>query len=50
VAEWFPVKERAIATGIVSAGTNIGAIVCPLVVPWTAMRYGWQMTKDRLIS
>src|SRR5947207_13722577 len=33
VAEWFPKKERALATGIFNAGTNAGAIVTPLVVP-----------------
>ena len=42
VAEWFPKKERALATGIFNAGTNVGAIVAPLVVPWIALTYGWQ--------
>jgi ACS family hexuronate transporter-like MFS transporter len=42
VAEWFPKQERALATGIFNSGTNIGAIVCPLVVPWLASRWGWQ--------
>lgn len=42
VAEWFPVRERALATGIFNAGSNVGAIVAPLVVPWIALRYGWQ--------
>jgi ACS family hexuronate transporter-like MFS transporter len=42
VAEWFPRKERALATGIFNSGTNIGAIVAPLVVPWMAVRYGWR--------
>jgi len=42
VAEWFPAKERALATGIFNAGTNIGAIVTPLVVPLIAMRFGWR--------
>ncbi|MBK8148107.1 MAG: MFS transporter [Acidobacteria bacterium] len=41
VAEWFPKKERALATGIFNAGTNIGALVTPLVVPWIAYTYGW---------
>ena len=41
VAEWFPRKERALATGIFNAGTNIGAVVAPLVVPWLTLRYGW---------
>src|SRR6202011_5068029 len=42
VAEWFPKKERALATGIFNAGTNIGAIVTPLVVPWIALHWGWR--------
>jgi len=42
VAEWFPKKERALATGIFNAGTNIGAIVAPLTVPWIAIHYGWR--------
>jgi len=42
VAEWFPKKERALATGIFNAGTNIGAIVTPLTVPWIAVHLGWQ--------
>src|SRR5467141_3312489 len=42
VAEWFPKKERALATGIFNAGTNAGAIVTPLTVPWIALTWGWQ--------
>jgi ACS family hexuronate transporter-like MFS transporter len=42
VAEWFPKKERALATGIFNSGTNVGALVTPLVVPWIALNYGWQ--------
>ena len=42
VAEWFPKRERALATGIFNAGTNTGAIVTPLLVPWIALRWGWQ--------
>src|SRR5580700_2356977 len=42
VAEWFPNKERALATGIFNAGTNIGAIVTPLIVPWIAVHLGWR--------
>lgn len=42
VAEWFPKKERALATGIFNAGSNVGAIVAPLLVPWIALRWGWQ--------
>lgn len=43
VAEWFPKRERAFATGIFNSGTNIGAIVTPLVVPWLTHRFGWRM-------
>jgi ACS family hexuronate transporter-like MFS transporter len=42
VAEWFPKKERAFATGIFNAGTNVGAVVAPLTVPWIAINLGWQ--------
>jgi ACS family hexuronate transporter-like MFS transporter len=42
VAEWFPQRERALATGIFNAGTNTGAILTPLVVPWIALTWGWQ--------
>jgi len=41
VAEWFPKKERAFATGVFNSGTNIGALATPLVVPWIAYTYGW---------
>jgi MFS transporter, ACS family, hexuronate transporter len=43
VAEWFPKKERALATGIFNSGTNIGAILTPLSVPFIVAAYGWQM-------
>jgi MFS transporter, ACS family, hexuronate transporter len=42
IAEWFPQRERALATGIFNAGTNTGAILTPLVVPWIALTWGWQ--------
>lgn len=42
VAEWFPKKERAFATGIFNSGANIGAIVAPLTVPLIAQYWGWQ--------
>jgi ACS family hexuronate transporter-like MFS transporter len=42
VAEWFPKKERALATGIFNAGTSIGAMLTPLVVPWINARWGWR--------
>jgi len=41
-AEWFPKKERALATGIFNSGSNVGAILAPLTVPWMAMKWGWQ--------
>ena len=41
-AEWFPKKERALATGIFNSGTNIGAIVAPLTVPFIAVAWGWK--------
>jgi ACS family hexuronate transporter-like MFS transporter len=42
VAEWFPKKERALATGIFNAGSNLGAIITPLVVPWIVVHWGWR--------
>ena len=42
VAEWFPKKERALATGLFNSGANIGAIVAPLTVPLIAEKLGWQ--------
>src|SRR5215471_4477473 len=42
VAEWFPKKERALATGIFNSGTNLGATLTPLVVPWIVNRFSWQ--------
>jgi MFS transporter, ACS family, hexuronate transporter len=42
VAEWFPKKERALATGIFNAGANVGAIITPLVVPWITIHWGWR--------
>ena len=41
-AEWFPKRERAFATGIFNAGSNVGAIITPLLVPWIALNWGWQ--------
>lgn len=45
VTEWFPAKERALATGVFNAGANIGAVVTPLVVPWIVidLGLGWRM-------
>ncbi len=42
IAEWFPKKERALATGIFNSGTNIGAIVAPVAVPAIVTAWGWQ--------
>jgi ACS family hexuronate transporter-like MFS transporter len=42
VAEWFPKKERALATGIFNSGSNIGAIIAPLSVPFIAQEWGWK--------
>ncbi len=42
VAEWFPKKERALATGIFNAGSNVGAVITPVVVPWITITYGWE--------
>lgn len=42
VTEWFPKKERALATGIFNAGSNIGAIVTPIIAPMIMLVWGWQ--------
>ena len=42
VAEWFPKKERAFATGIFNSGSNVGAIIAPLAVPLIALNWGWE--------
>ena len=42
VAEWFPKKERAFATGLFNSGANIGAILAPLSVPFINEAYGWK--------
>jgi MFS transporter, ACS family, hexuronate transporter len=42
VAEWFPKKERALATGIFNSGPNVGAILVPLMIPFIALKWGWQ--------
>ena len=42
VAEWFPRRERAFAAGLFNAGTNVGALATPLVVPWLTLSFGWQ--------
>jgi ACS family hexuronate transporter-like MFS transporter len=42
IAEWFPKKERALATGIFNSGANIGAVVAPAVVPWLTLTFSWR--------
>ena len=42
VAEWFPKRERALATGIFNAGSNVGVILAALLVPWIALALGWR--------
>ncbi|MDF3058258.1 MAG: transporter [Rariglobus sp.] len=42
VTEWFPKRERALATGIFNSGSNVGAILSPIVVPWLTLQFGWQ--------
>jgi MFS transporter, ACS family, hexuronate transporter len=41
-AEWFPPKERSLATGIFNSGSSVGAILAPFVVPWVALHFGWR--------
>src|SRR5262245_4679905 len=43
VSDWFPKKERALSTGIFNAGSNVGALITPLLVPWITVRFGWPM-------
>ncbi|MEZ4903138.1 MAG: MFS transporter [Spirosomataceae bacterium] len=43
IAEWFPKKERAFATGLFNAGTNVGIIFTAALVPWMTLQYGWRM-------
>ena len=42
VAEWFPPKERSVATGIFNSGSNVGSIFAPLLVPWLFLSFGWK--------
>jgi len=44
VAEWFPQRERALATGLFNAGSNVGAILCPFLVPRMYAAWGWPVT------
>jgi ACS family hexuronate transporter-like MFS transporter len=41
-AEWFPPKERSLATGIFNCGASVGAILAPALVPWVALHFGWR--------
>jgi ACS family hexuronate transporter-like MFS transporter len=41
-AEYFPKNERSFATGIFNSGTNVGAILAPITVPWIAKHWGWE--------
>jgi ACS family hexuronate transporter-like MFS transporter len=41
-AEWFPRRERALATGIFNSGANIGAVFAPAIIPAIAVAYGWR--------
>jgi ACS family hexuronate transporter-like MFS transporter len=43
IAEWFPIKERSIASGIMISGTTVGPILAPGIVIWLAERFGWQI-------
>ena len=42
VSEWFPKHERALATGIFNAGTNVGPVIAPWIVAWITLHYGWR--------
>lgn len=42
VSDWFPRQERALATGWFNSGSNVGAILAPLTVPWLARHFGWR--------
>lgn len=44
VAAWFPKRERALATGLFNSGSNIGAVIAPLLVPFIAVHFGWRFS------
>jgi MFS transporter, ACS family, hexuronate transporter len=44
VALWFPKKERTFATSLFNSGSNVGPIIAPIIVPWIALTWGWQMS------
>lgn len=41
-AEWFPPRERSLATGVFNSGAGVGAILAPFLVPWVALHFGWR--------
>jgi len=41
VGDWFPARDRALATGVFNAGSNVGAMLTPVVVPWVTVTFGW---------
>jgi ACS family hexuronate transporter-like MFS transporter len=41
VSEWYPKKERALAVGIFNSGSNLGALVAPLLIPWVTVGFSW---------
>jgi ACS family hexuronate transporter-like MFS transporter len=43
VTEWFPQRERSVATGIFNAGSNAGSILGPVLIPWLAVQFSWQV-------
>ena len=42
MAEWFPAKERGVATAIYDSGSSVGGAIAALVVPWIPILYGWR--------
>lgn len=42
VSEWFPVRERALASGIFNSGSAVGAVIAPPLVAWLILHSGWQ--------
>jgi ACS family hexuronate transporter-like MFS transporter len=43
VASWFPVRDRALATGIFNSGSNVGGLLAPLIAAFVTARWGWQV-------
>jgi len=42
VTEWFPVRERALASGIFNSGASLGSVVSPLIIVWLVAQWGWR--------